>query len=61
MAKLKQNIHAFNVANKTFRLVKNFNKQFLEELKDESLEDKLKMYSMCIQYMKETLNKRFKS
>lgn len=52
-------IHAFKIANKTYSFVKKVNKEFLELLKDESLEDKLKMYAMCIQYMRTTLERKF--
>lgn len=56
---IKKNVHSFRIANKTYRLVKEFNKHFLEELAEESLDTKLKMYSMCIRYMQESLNKKF--
>lgn len=55
---IKHNFHAILIANKTYFLVKKFNKEFLNALKNESLEDKLKMYSLCIKYMKESFDKK---
>lgn len=55
---IKQNLHAFKVANKTLGLVKKFNKEFLNALQNEPLEDKLKMYALCIKYMKESFDKK---
>lgn len=55
---IKNNIRAFVISNKTYKLVKNFKKDFLNALKDETLENKLSMWKMCIKYMTEEFNKR---
>ena len=60
MVDFKEKVKAFQVTNKVYSLVKKFNKEFLSLVSDYDVEQKLSMYALCIKYMKETLDKRFK-
>lgn len=60
MADIKKNFNAIRLANRVYFMVREFNKDFLSVMKEEPIEKKLEMYQLCIKYMKETLNKRFK-
>lgn len=55
-----QNFNNIRIANKVYFLVRQFNKDFLETMQYLDIEKKLEMYQLCIKYMKESLNKKFK-
>lgn len=57
---IKQNFYAIRLANKVYFLVRQFNKDFLESMEGQDIEKKLEMYQLCIKYMKDTLDKKFK-
>lgn len=56
---IKDNVRAFKLANRTFILVRKFNNDFLSALSDCTLEEKMKMYQLCLKYMHDSMNEKF--